>query len=126
MLSDSKASIRQNDFTSFSSLDIKNAGPAACVKLYENGIVYPRDIVSHTGTYLFVVPKQPMYHRISVRPSTRLPRGSYCPLPVLSGRNRERILHAVHDSYPGRPMESLDVNELQSVEGRKVEGQQIK
>jgi hypothetical protein len=28
----------------------------------------------------------------------------------------ERILHAVHDLYPGRPMESLDV-ELQSVEG---------
>jgi hypothetical protein len=34
----------------------------------------------------------------------------------------ERILHAVHDSYPGRPMESLDVNGLQSVEGSESRG----
>jgi hypothetical protein len=34
----------------------------------------------------------------------------------------ERILHAVHDSYPGRPMESLDVTSYNPSKGSESRG----
>jgi hypothetical protein len=87
------------------SLDIKNAGPAACMKLYENGIVYPRDVVSHTGTYYSY-----LWYQNRSQCTTRSPRGRQLGSlrgKLLSATSAfgagigERILHAVHDSYPG-------------------------
>jgi hypothetical protein len=108
MLSDSKASIRQNDFTSFHfSRHQERRSSSVYEALRKRYSLSQRYRLSHRNVLqLFVVPKQePMYHRISVRPSTRLLRGSYCPTSAFKGIGNERILHAVHDSYPGRPME---------------------
>jgi hypothetical protein len=126
MLSDSKASIRQNDFTSFSLLSTSRTPVQQREALRKRYSLSQRYRLSHRNVLqLFVVPKQePMYHTISARPST----GSYVEAIVATSAFAgigERILHAVHDSYPGRPMESLDVDDTIRRRGRKVEGQQI-
>jgi NAD-dependent DNA ligase len=112
------------------SLDIKNAGPAACMKLYENGIVYPRDVVSLTperitsicGTKTGANVPHDLREAVNSAPTWKLLSAT----SAFGAGIGERILHAVYDSYPGRPMESLDVDELQSVEGvGKSRGVQI-
>jgi NAD-dependent DNA ligase len=103
------------------SFDIKNAGPAACVKLYENGIMYPKDVINLSpeemtricGTKTGATVPQALKEAINAAPNWLLLSAT----GAFGAGIGERILRSVSDAYPSRPIETLTVSELCSVEG---------
>lgn len=103
------------------SLDIKNAGPAACEKLTAAGVVLPADlcaldrdtVTSICGTKSCVDVPADLRSAVLVAPMWQVLSATGAFGPGIGGR----ILRTIANKYPGRALETLSNEALCAVDG---------